>query len=182
MDPLSGSLLVASSAIDDGPFRRSVVYLLDSDEDGALGVILNRPLPSGVDIVLPDWAESVDAPGHLFNGGPVEMDSALAVGVAKVGAHPSGWRPMAGRIGLVDLDGPVPGPGEFDGLRVYAGYAGWSSGQLEAEIAEGAWLVLPARETDMRHSDPGTLWREVLRRQPGETRFWASLPDEPSDN
>ncbi len=183
MSSVRGQLLVASSAIDVGPFRRSVVYLLDHDEDGALGVIVNRPMQSDVEDVLPGWADWVNAPGCLFDGGPVAMDSALAVGVViDATEQPIGWRQMAGRVGLVDLDGPVPRNGEFLGLRVFAGYAGWSPGQLESEIEEGSWLVVPAVEDDLISPAPELLWNEVLRRQVGETRYWSTFPEDPGQN
>lgn len=182
MEALSGRLLVATPAIESGPFLRSVVFLLDHDTEGALGVIVNRPLDSDVDDVLPDWAGLVNAPVCLFDGGPVAMDSALAVGVITDAAPPVGWRQMAGRVGLVDLDGPLPAGGELAGLRVFAGYAGWGPEQLEAELAEGAWLVVDARDSDLISPQPETLWREVLRRQEDDVRFWTTFPDDPSVN
>lgn len=183
MSSVRGQLLVATSAIDAGPFWRSVVFVLDHDEDGALGVIVNHPSEADVDDVLPGWADWVNAPGCLFEGGPVDLDSALAVGVVSdIADRPIGWQQMAGRVGLVDLDGPHPHDGEFLGLRVFAGYAGWGSGQLEEEIEQGAWIVLPAREEDLLSPSPDRLWSEVLRRQRGDTRFWANLPDDPALN
>ena len=182
MTTLRGQLLVATSSIEDEPFFRSVIYLLDADENGALGIILNCPLESDLRMVFPEWSGSVDFPGRLFLGGPVESDSAIAVGVVHAGTAPAGWQPANGRVGIVDLDGPVPASGDFDGLRLYAGYAGWSAGQLELEIAEGAWHVVPAVDADLMHPDPDTLWREVLLRQPNDTRLWATLPDHLSDN
>src|SRR5690606_33520710 len=117
--------------------------------------------------------EVANAPGCLFEGGPVGTDSALAVGVVQdMSARPIGWRQMAGRVGLVDLDGPLPAGGELLGLRVFAGYAGWSPDQLEAEIEEGAWIVVPAQEGDLISPVPEGLWSDVLRRQRGEVRFW----------
>ncbi|AXT85661.1 hypothetical protein C6I20_10970 [Aeromicrobium sp. A1-2] len=181
MDTLRGRLLVATPAIESGPFLRSVVFLLDHDVDGALGVIVNRPLDSEVDDVLPDWAGLVNAPVCLFEGGPVAMDSALALGVI-ADVAPAGWRQMAGRVGLVDLEAPLPGHGEFTGLRVFAGYAGWGADQLEAELEEGAWLVVDALDTDLTSPQPETLWREVLRRQDDDVRFWTTFPDDPSAN
>jgi putative transcriptional regulator len=182
MDTLRGRLLVATPAIESGPFMRSVVFLLDHDGDGALGVIVNRPLESDVDDVLPDWANLVNAPVCLFDGGPVAMDSALALGVIADSAPPIGWRQMAGRVGLVDLEGPVPRHGEFTGLRVFAGYAGWGPGQLEDELDEGAWLVIDARDEDLVSPQPETLWREVLRRLDTDARFLTTFPDDPSAN
>jgi putative transcriptional regulator len=182
MDTLRGRLLVATPAIESGPFLRSVVFLLDHDEDGALGVIVNRPLDSEVDEVLPDWGSRVNAPMCLFAGGPVAMDSALALGVLADAEPPVGWRRMAGRVGLVDLEGPVPGKGELAGLRVFAGYAGWSPGQLEAELEEGGWLVVDAHDSDLVSPRPERLWREVLRRQDDDVRFWTTFPDDPSVN
>lgn len=182
MEALSGTLLVATPAIESGPFLRSVVFLLDHDADGTLGVIVNRPLESDVEDVLPDWAELVNAPVCLFDGGPVGMDSALALGVVADATPPAGWRQMAGRVGLVDLEGPVPAGESLAGLRVFAGYAGWGPGQLDAEIAEGAWLVVPARDGDLISPQPERLWRDVLRRQSGDVRFWTTFPDDPSAN
>lgn len=182
MTSLRGKLLVATSVIEDEPFFRSVIYLLDSDENGALGIMLNCPLASDVYVVFPEWGNSVDEPGQLFLGGPVESDSAIAIGVVHEGTRPACWQPANGRVGIVDLDGPAPASGEFDGLRLYAGYAGWSPGQLETEIAEGAWLVVDARESDLMHPNPESLWREVLSRQPDDTRFWATLPEQPGAN
>lgn len=175
-------MLIATPAIEVGPFWRSVVFLLDHDEDGALGVIVNRPLESDVDAVLPDWARLVNAPECLFEGGPVAMDSALALGVLSGDDIPAGWRRMAGRVGLVDLDGPVPKIGAFAGLRVFAGYAGWSPSQLEDELAEGAWMVVDADENDLISPRPEILWSQILRRQQGDLRFWATYPDDPNWN
>jgi len=182
MEELSGRLLVATPAIESGPFLRSVVFLLDHDADGALGVIVNRPLESDVEDLLPAWASLVNAPVCLFDGGPVGMDSALALGLVADASPPAGWRRMAGRVGLVDLDGPVPAGGSLAGLRVFAGYAGWGPEQLEAELAEGAWLVVDARDSDLISPSPETLWREVLRRQDDDLRFWTTFPEDPSLN
>lgn len=183
MDLLSGRLLVATPQIDDEPFRRSVVFVLDHDKAGALGVIVNRPLPSDVVEVLPDWAGVVNAPACLFDGGPVAMDSALAVGVLQGDGEPVGWRPMVGRVGLVDLDlSPDQVSHALSGMRVFAGYAGWSAGQLEDEIDEGAWIVVDAAPDDVLSAAPANLWRSVLYRQGGDLRLLSSYPDDPSDN
>jgi putative transcriptional regulator len=176
MDTLRGRLLVATPSIDGGPFWRSVVYLLDHGDEGSLGVILNRPLNALVADVLPSWGEIVSEPMRLFDGGPVGSDAALAVGVVRSGLGPAGWHQTSDRVGLVDLDGPVPANGDFATIRVFAGYAGWDAGQLDEEIAEGSWFVVDAVDSDVGSSEPDTLWRDVLRRQPGEMRLLATFP------
>lgn len=183
MRTLRGRLLVATPAIEAGPFLRSVVFCLDHDDDGALGVVLNHPLDADVADVLPSWGAAVNAPDCLFEGGPVATDAALAVGVlAGTEPGPPGWRVMTGRVGLVDLDGPLPASGVLLGMRVFAGYAGWSAGQLEEEIDEGSWLVVDALDTDVVSPRPETMWRDVLRRQGDDVRLWSTFPDDPGAN
>lgn len=188
MEPAPGNLLIASPTLSDPHFARTIVLLLDAGHDGALGVVLNRPSQVMVGEVLADWGEVVSGPGVLFQGGPVETDSALAIADvtgdgADDGGDPVGWRRVFGNVGLVDLDAPVEliAPA-FAGLRIFAGYAGWSAGQLEDEIAEGAWYVVPAQTHDAFLSDPDRLWVEVLRRQGGQLAMLATMPVEPDLN
>jgi len=180
----TGRLLVATPVLRSSPFERRVVLLLDHDADGSLGVVLNDPLEVPVHSVLPAWSESVSAPDVLFGGGPVSTDAALAVGVlAAESAEPLGWRQMYERVGLVDLDAPHEVvDGAVIGLRVFAGYAGWSAGQLEDEVEEGCWLVVDALQQDLLDGSPHDLWSRVLRRQPDETRLLATYPADPTAN
>ena len=182
MDTLRGRLLVATPAIEVGPFRRAIVLLLEHNLDGALGIIINRPLASEVDDVLPDWAAFVNDPVCVFDGGPVAMDSALAVGVLKSDETPTGWHRTSGRLGLVDLEGSVTVSDGLAGLRIFAGYAGWSPGQMEEELAEGSWIVVDAQDGDLITPKPHGLRPEVLRRQSGDLRFWATFPEDPGLN
>jgi putative transcriptional regulator len=193
----AGSLLVATPALGDPSFHRSVVLLLDHDEEGALGVVVNRPTEVDVGAVLPDWEAYAGVPGVVFHGGPVDLDSALALGAVRSALHgptglvvpgPAGsdllgWRRVIGDLGLVDLDAPpelvVPA---LDRLRIFAGYAGWGSGQLEDEVSEGAWWVLPAEPQDAFADEPEDLWRAVLRRQPGGLALVSTYPDDPALN
>lgn len=180
---LTGSLLVATPLLDTPPFRRSVILLLDHDDDGALGVVVNRAADLSVDVVLADWSDTVTEPGVLFMGGPVGTDSALAVAEVVDYADPPGWRGCFGRIGLLDLDAP---PALLEGairrMRIFAGYSGWGAGQLEDEIAEGAWYVVPSEPDDVFTLEPDGLWRRVLRRQRDQMAFLATYPDDPSMN
>ena len=182
---MAGRLLVASPTLGDPSFSRAVVLLLDHDEDGSLGVIINRPTPVGVSQVLPDWQPFATSPGVLFQGGPVALDSAL--GLAAVEApeedEPLGWRRVTGGLGLIDLDTPPEIlAAEMADLRIFAGYAGWGAGQLEDELAQDAWYVVPAEASDAFSAEPERLWRTVLRRQGGELAFLSTCPDDPSMN
>jgi putative transcriptional regulator len=185
-DLAPGRLLVATPMLVDPNFDHTVVLVLDVDEDGALGVVLNRPSPVPVDEVLPGWDGVLSGPDVLFQGGPVGTDSALAVADLRgAGAddEPVGFRRLFGSTGIVDLDTPTeimaPALGR---LRVFAGYAGWGSGQLEAEIEEGSWYVLPAAPGDLYDADPERLWARVLRRQPGELAWVSTRPMDPTQN
>ena len=184
MEVAAGRLLIASPLLQDPNFARSIVLLLNTDDDGSLGVILNRPSTMPVGEVLAPWAALVGGPDVLFRGGPVETDAALAVArVVGAGDELVGWRPLFDRTGLVDLDTPVElVEGGLSDIRIYAGYAGWSAGQLEAEIDSGAWLVVPADPADLFAPDPDQLWSQVLRRQPGEVAMLATMPADPTQN
>lgn len=183
-DLLAGRLLVATPKLEDPNFARSVVLLLDHDDDGALGVIISRPTTVPVAEVLPGWSALVTGPDVLFSGGPVATDSALAVAVLDgYDEEPVGWRPLYPGAGLVDLDAPPELlEGMLAGMRVFAGYAGWGAGQLENEVAEGAWYVVSAENEDLLCPDAELLWRRVLRRQPGELAFVATCPLDPTEN
>ena len=189
-DDLTGRLLVATPLLSDPNFRRTVVLVVEHEpEQGTLGVVLNRPTQVPVDQVLEPWTELATDPPVVFSGGPVAPNSALALALVPGTDEPVGWHPLDGgapamtRLGLVDLDAP---PGllapAITSLRVYAGYAGWSAGQLKAEIDEGAWYVIPAVPADAFSAEPGRLWPAVLRRQGGELAYVATYPDDPGLN
>jgi putative transcriptional regulator len=181
---LTGQLLVATPALDDPNFRRTVVILLEHGDDGALGLVVNRPLHVDVSEVLPAWQPYATDPGLLFQGGPVQVDSALGlVVVPGDGDEPVGVRRLIGSLGLVDLDAPPEVvAGAVAGLRIFAGYAGWSRGQLESEIRSGAWYVVNAESRDAFTGTPERLWRQVLRRQLGDLKLVSTYPDDPKMN
>jgi putative transcriptional regulator len=181
---LVGRLLVATPVLEDPNFRRAVVLVLDHNDEGALGIVVNRPLGVDVSAVLPVWQPYATAPGQLFQGGPVALDSALGV-VAVPGddEEPIGVKRIMGSLGLVDLDIPPQViAGGVAGLRIFAGYAGWGSGQLEREITEGAWYVVDAEPRDPFTDAPQLLWRQVLRRQRGDLAFVSTYPEDPTMN
>lgn len=173
---LSGRLLVATPRLLDPSFHRAVVLLLDHNDEGAFGVVLNRPLPVDVDSVLPGWEDAVSLPGGLFQGGPVGLDGAIGVAVTQDEGVPVVDR-FTGAFGLVDLDAdPAELAGRLTGLRIFAGHSGWGAGQLEAEIEEGSWFVVPSRPEDAFTPEPETLWTRVLLRQGGDLAMLAHYP------
>lgn len=185
-DSRTGQLLAATPMLGDANFRRTIVLVVEDDpEEGTLGVILNRPSEIPVQQVLEPWTKLVTGPSVLFQGGPVSPDSALALALPRGESEPIGWRSLAGsklmsRIGLVDLGAPPELLADgIASLRVFAGYAGWGAGQLEAEIDVGAWLVLDGLPEDAFVSDPGRLYPAVLRRQGGEMALLSTYPDDP---
>ena len=182
--PAAGRLLVAAPALVDPNFDHTVVLLLDVDENGALGVVLNRPSPVAVDEILGGWSDLVTRPEVLFQGGPVSTQGALAVATLRTEDDvPVGFRAVDGRLGLVDLDTPIELlEGSLDGLRIFAGYAGWGAQQLDGEIEEGSWYVVPGQIPDVFRDDPAELWRDVLRRQPGELAWHSTRPFDPDLN
>lgn len=169
---VEGKLLVASPHLLDPNFYRSVVLVIEHGEEGALGLVLNRPTEEPVADHLIEWSGLEAEPGVVFIGGPVQPD----IGVC-LEHEPGGPEPWAS---LVDLEeGPE---GVEHPVRVYAGYTGWSRGQLEAELEEGGWLVLDPEPTDAFSSEPERLWQEVLKRQGGTIGWLANFPPDPRLN
>lgn len=173
----AGQLLVASPFLLDLNFARTVVLVLQHDDAGALGVVLNRPSAEAVEEHLPEWAARLEVPGVVFVGGPVEP--AVAIGVVR-SPRPTEPTAVIG-VGMVDL-GSDPAAATAGPIRVFSGYSGWGVGQLEAELAEGAWIVVPANATDVFTDRPEELWSTVLRRQGGKLAMLALYPADPSDN
>jgi putative transcriptional regulator len=180
----AGMLLVATPQLLDPNFADTVVLMLDVDAGGALGVVLNRPSDVPVAQVLSGWDDTTSAPGVLFRGGPVATEGALAVGLLRdLDDVPVGFRAVDGRLGLVDLDTPVElVTGSLSGMRIFAGYAGWGAQQLEAEIEEGSWYVVPGEAPDVLRDDTELLWRDVMKRQPGELAWHSTRPVDPELN
>jgi putative transcriptional regulator len=179
----TGQLLLSTPRLVDPTFARAVIFLLDHDDDGALGVIINRPSQLPLSTVLPTWSVLATAPPLLFSGGPVAPESALAIGLSLGDGPGEGFRRLSGSYGLVDLDAdPALVLADLVGLRIFSGYAGWGSGQLESELAEGSWYLAAATPGDLLDPEPERLWRSVLRRQPGELAYVATFPDDPTMN
>lgn len=183
-DSLTGKLLVASPALVDPNFERTVVLICAHSDEGAFGLVLNRPNHlARVTDHLPRWAEHAVEPAVLFRGGPVEPTLAVALGRVPGSGRRAGFVEVMEGIGLLDLEqDPYAAGGELAGIRLFTGYAGWSAGQLEGEIRDGAWFVVEARPGDPFSEHPESLWRDVLRRQEGKLAMFAFYPAEPNRN
>ena len=182
----AGTLLLANTDLLEPTFRRSVIYVVEHNDGGTLGVVLNRPSETAVYNVLPQWAKLAAKPKTMFIGGPVKRDSALCLGTLRVGMDARGvpgLRPVSGRMVMVDLDAdpdsllPV-----VEGVRIFAGYSGWTIGQLEGEIERNDWIVLSALPADVLVEQRVDLWSRVLRRQPMPMSLLATHPIDVSRN
>ena len=178
----AGTLLVSSTDLAEPTFRRTVVYIIEHNDAGTLGVVLNRPSDTAVHDVLPQWTEVSAQPRTLFVGGPVKRDAALCLGTVRVGAPVDdvpGVRRVDGRVVLVDLDSDPDRIGALvEGVRIFAGYAGWTLGQLEGELENDDWIVVSALPTDPIASRRTDMWADVLRRQPLPLSLLATHPIE----
>ena len=170
----------------DDNFNRTIVLMVEHTEQGALGVVLNRPGGVPVEEILGPWAPQVSEPAVMFVGGPVEREAVLALGSLRdpATADASDTTMVVGAIGVIDLSAdPDETAGSLDGLRLFSGYAGWSPAQLEAEIDAGGWIPVDADPHDVLTDQPEDLWRTVLGRQPDPAlRRLALYPSSLTDN
>ena len=182
----AGTLLLANTDLLEPTFRRSVIYVVEHNDGGTLGVVLNRASETAVYNVLPQWAKLATKPKTMYIGGPVKRDAALCLATLRVGIDPSevpGLRHVQGRIVMVDLDAdPDSIAPVVEGVRIFAGYSGWTIGQLEGEIERDDWIVLSALPTDVLAEPKVDLWGRVLRRQPMPLSLMATHPIDLSRN
>jgi putative transcriptional regulator len=173
--PAPGRLLLAHPDVEDPHFERTVVYLLAHNEEGSLGVVINRANPSAFpsfDSPLMPWFDVVSPPQMIFDGGPVQLEAILCL-------HPD--PELAAGVRSVDVtwDDPEAFAGR---IRIFQGYSGWSAHQLESEITAGGWFVVPAEPTDVLDPEPENLWRAIFARQEDDLRKLSGYPDDPNYN
>ena len=179
-DSLRGKLLVASPAVVDPIFGRSVVLITEHNEEGAMGIVLNRPSETGLREVSEELAD-VAGDGPVFVGGPVQPEAVVLL--AEFSDPNSAAWIVAADVGLasagVELDelGPVVRRG-----RAYAGYSGWDAGQLEVELEVDSWIIEPPLPAELFPDEPRTLWNDVLARKGGQYALVARMPADPSLN
>ena len=173
-ESLRGQLLIAAPSLYDY-FRRTVVLVIEHTPEGAMGVVLNRISETLVADAIPALAELAEMDELVRVGGPVSPAAVVALGEfanpAEAGAA------VIGGLGTLDPERPND---SLRRLRVYAGYAGWSAGQLDDEVDQGAWIVDAANPEDPFRD--GDIWSEALRRKGGGYRMLATMPSDPSLN
>ena len=182
MDSVRGRLLIASPVLVDPNFHRTVILIAEHTEEGAMGLVLNRPAETLVVDAVPDLSALADSGAPVYVGGPVASDGVIVLAEFD--------EPALAGVLLDDDLGFVGGGGEDIGevvggvrrARVFAGHAGWGPGQLEAELEEDSWIVEPPRREEIFSEDPEQLWAAVLRRKGREYALLSTMPPDPSVN
>lgn len=174
-ETLRGQLLVAAPVLSDPNFRRTVVFVAEHGDEGAIGLVLNRPTDTPVGEAVPELTPIAGEGERVYVGGPVSTGSVLAV--AELDDPDDASELLFDTVGFVQ----EPDVAVVRG-RIFLGYAGWGAGQLEAELEEESWLVLPAEPDDLFSDDPDGLWSTVLRRQGGPYALLSLMPPDPSLN
>lgn len=178
-----GRLLLATPPLADPNFDHTVIYVVEHHDEGALGLIINRPSAEQLADPLDRWNDLLSEPAEVFAGGPVETEALIALARVDGNYDADHLSIVNGDIASANLAiDPQLVAGSISQLRVFRGYAGWSPGQLEDEIDMGSWMVLDTEASDLFDDEPRDLWRSVLRRQPGRLAWLAEVPDDLSAN
>ncbi|HEY0416440.1 MAG TPA: YqgE/AlgH family protein [Gaiellaceae bacterium] len=179
MESLRGKLLVSSPSLVDPNFRKTVVLVAHHDDDGAMGLVLSRPSDVVASEVVPTLTGIPGSDEPVFVGGPVQPESFMAL--AEFVDLSQAAAPIMGDLGFMPADAD-PEELPIKRLRLFAGYSGWSEGQLEGELAEGSWIVVDAIAEDAFAGDPDELWRSVLHRKGGPFALMENMPFDPGLN
>jgi len=177
MDFLQGKLIVSSPSLIDPNFRKTVVLIAHHDEEGALGLVLSRPSDVAAVDAVPVLGGLPGAEDPVFVGGPVQPDAFMVL--AEFEDVDDAAAAIIGGLGFMDAE---PGELAIKRLRLFAGYSGWGSGQLEDELAEDSWIVVEAAADDAFADDPDELWRAVLQRKGGRFSLMENMPFDPGLN
>lgn len=180
VESLRGKILIASPALLDPNFRRAVVLVTEHTEEGAAGLVLNRPSEAAVAEVVPELEPVVEEGEQVWLGGPVQPEAVLVLGEF---VDPTDAAvPLFGGLGFPSLEDPVEIMPVTTRRRVFAGYSGWGAGQLEDELSRDDWILEPAFNDDAFTDAPHELWSDVLRRKGGVYELVSRMPEDPSLN
>jgi putative transcriptional regulator len=182
MESVAGQLLVAGPRLIDPNFWRTVVLVIEHSQDGAFGLVLNRPSETSVGEAVPELETVVDSEEPLFIGGPVQPSSVITVGQFNDVSQ-------AALVAFEDIGVLGTGGPSIDEMadhvvraRAFVGHSGWGPGQLDAELETGDWILEPARREDVFSGSPRELWSDVLTRKGGSYALVARMPMDPSLN
>jgi putative transcriptional regulator len=181
MESLKGKLLIASPALSDPNFARTVVLVAEHTADGALGVVLNRPTMASVGEAVDELRGVVEPGDPVFAGGPVQPEAVMVLAEFD--------DPEVAAALVIEDVGFLPADEDNDELesttrraRVFAGHAGWGPGQLDDELEEGSWITVEAGVDDVFDEEPDALWSGSLERKGGAYALLARAPVDPSLN
>ena len=181
MESLRGKLLVAGPDLLDPNFRRTVVLISEHSEEGAMGVVLNRPSEHTVAEAVPDLADVVEPGDHVHIGGPVQPTGVVVL--AEFDDVSAAAAVVLDDVGFLSAEADMEVLEEVTRrVRVFAGISGWGPGQLESELERDDWIVEPARREDLFADDSEGLWSQVLERKGGRYALVARMPLDPSMN
>jgi len=181
MDSTRGQLLIAGPDLLDPNFRRTVVLVVEHNDEGALGLVLNRPSETTVRAAVPELEELVDLDDQLFIGGPVQPSAVIVLAEFEDATD-------AALIAFDDVGVLATGSAPDDpaaGLRrgrAFVGHSGWGPGQLDSELERGDWILEPAQNEDAFSNRALDLWPTVLTRKGGSYALVARMPSDPSVN
>jgi len=158
--PAKGKLLVATELVRGEIFAETVILLLHYDENGAMGIVVNRPTDIVPEELIADVEVFSGYGGTLYWGGPVQMNSLRAL--QRTDMPPKGAEAIIDTVHQVPIgDWLEDSPTDLASLRFFIGYAGWGAGQLDHEIDRGSWHVVPASDEHVFAEDPRALWKRL---------------------
>ncbi len=181
MESARGQLLIAGPALIDPNFRRTVVLVVEHGEQGALGLVLNRPSQTTIGEAVPQLEQLVGSEDELYVGGPVQPSAVLVL--AELEDPADAGLIAFDNVGVLGLGASAHEPAAgVRCARAFAGHAGWGPGQLDSELERGDWMLEPARHGDAFSAAAQELWTDVLTRKGGSYALFARMPADPSLN
>jgi putative transcriptional regulator len=180
MDSARGQLLIAGPGLVDPNFWRTVVLIVEHSDEGALGLVLNRPSETTVGEAVAELEQLLDLDDPLYVGGPVQPSALIVLAEFDQPGE-------AALIAFEDVGVLANGAQDDPSLsvrrgRAFVGHAGWGPGQLDDEVERGDWILEPARREDAFTGQPLELWAQVLTRKGGSYALVARMPPDPSVN
>ena len=180
MRSLRGQLLVAGPTLGEPTFHRTVILVCEHDENGAMGLVLNRPSPIAAEQAIPELAGALGDDAHLWVGGPVQTSAVVVLAEFAERRHAM---LVSGDVGLVVPDTELADvPDRVRRARAFLGYSGWGPGQLDGELERDDWIVADFTPQDAFTHEPDDLWNRVLGRKGGPYALLSTMPPDPSLN